>query len=125
VLPLLLPTTNDQRPPLPFYQKFPPAHDLLAVDPDVEVAAHHVNVCRGIPFGTRVFSVGISECDMYAGKFLILQNLADHVLQLNIRPNRELTDPITVLVGVGIGPEIVTQFLIAALCRRSPNLAHR
>ncbi len=55
------------------------AHDLPAVDPDIEFAAHDVDVRRRIPVRAGVRAVGIAERDVDAGNLFVLQNVADHV----------------------------------------------
>src|SRR5438309_1043156 len=55
------------------------AHNLSAVDPDVEFAAHHVDVSRRIPVRAGVRAVRIPECNVNARDLLVLQNIADHV----------------------------------------------
>ena len=44
-------------------------HDLPAVDPDIELAAHDVDVGGGIPVGAGVRAVRIAEGDVNAGIF--------------------------------------------------------
>src|SRR5271170_7750399 len=89
-------------------------HDLPLVDPDIEVAANHVDVRAGVPPGSSVFPIRIAEGDVNAGKFLVLQDLADNVGQLNICADGKLAYPVAVLVGVGVGPEILFQLFVFA-----------
>src|SRR5438067_5048227 len=49
---------------------------------------------------------------MNPGKFLVLQDVPDHVLQLNVRAYRELTDAIAVFIRVRISPEILLQLFV-------------
>src|SRR5664280_3586016 len=89
-------------------------HDLLAVNPDIEVRAHHVNVGAGIPLRASVRAVGVSESNVQAGKFLVLQDLPDDVLEFKVRSDGELADEMAILVGVGIGPELLFQNFVIA-----------
>src|SRR5664279_2223635 len=56
------------------------AHDLAAVDPDVEIAAHDVDVGRRVPVGAGVCAIRIAEGDVNAGNFLVLEDVADDVV---------------------------------------------
>src|SRR5262249_2625727 len=79
------------------------------VDPDVELPTHDVYVSRRIPVRAGVRGVRIPERDVDAGNLLILQNIADHVPNRNIRADGELAHAVAVLVGMAIPPEIVFQ----------------
>ena len=58
--------------PLALHQKFTGSHNLLAVEPHIEIAAHAVDVCFGEPFGAGVLAVRITKCNVNAGNFLVL-----------------------------------------------------
>ena len=100
-------------------QKLPAAHNLLAIDPDIEIPSHHVNVRRRIPLRSGVRPIRISKRNVYARIFLVLQNLADDVFQFNVSADGELAHPVAVLVRVRVGPEIVLQFLVAYQIQRT------
>ena len=53
--------------------------DLVVVDPNVALAGEDVNVRFGSPIGVGLAAVGISECEVHAGKFIILEQNADHL----------------------------------------------
>src|SRR5438876_11375254 len=61
------------------HQKRPGAHHLLAIEPDVEVAPDAVDVGLGNPICARMLSIGMTEGDVDAGNFLVLQNVSDDV----------------------------------------------
>src|SRR5579871_4032302 len=69
---------------LGFHQELSILHDLLVVDPDVELPAHDIDVGRRIPLRAGMGAVGIPKRNMDARIFLVLQNLADHVLQIDV-----------------------------------------
>ena len=71
-------------------------------------AADDVDVGGGIPVGAGVRAVGIAERDVDAGIFLVLQDLADDMLQVDVGADGEFADAVAVLVGVGVLPEIVS-----------------
>src|ERR1700732_951404 len=98
--------------PTRFHQKLPLAHDLLVVHPDIKLPSHDVNMRRRIPLCAGMRSIRVSKRNMHSGILLILQNLSDHVLQINIRPDGELPNAIAVLVGMCIPPEILLQFAV-------------
>src|ERR1700720_2793373 len=87
-------------------QKFPIAHDLLLIDPDVELASDDINVSGRVPLRAGVRAVRISERDVNSGIFLVLQNLANDILQVNIGPDREFANPVAVFVRMCVLPEI-------------------
>src|SRR6266576_678038 len=94
------------------HQKFSLAHDLLVIDPDVELPADYVDVRRRIPIRAGVCAVGISERDVHARILLILEDLADHIFQIDVRADGEFTDAIAVGISVRVLPEVVLQFSI-------------
>ena len=97
---------------LRFQQKLPLLHDLLSIHPNVEFAADNINMSGRIPVRPRVEAVRIAESDVYTGIFLVLQNLADYVLEANVGADSELTNAIAILVGVGVLPEVFFKFAI-------------
>ena len=74
------------------------AHNLFfafrVTEPDVEAQANDVDVCRGPPRCAGVGTIGVAECDVYAGEFLILKNVADDAFDADIRADGELTDAV-------------------------------
>src|SRR5664280_643165 len=88
-------------------------HDLLAVNPDIEVQAHDINVSAGIPLRAGMRTVGVSERNVQAGKFLVLQDLPDDPLEFEVRSDGKLPDEMTIFVGVGVGPELLFQHLLS------------
>src|ERR1035438_268930 len=57
------------------------AHDLAAVDPDIEIAAHDVDVGRRVPVRPGVGAVGVAEGDVNAGDFFVLRS-EEHTSEL-------------------------------------------
>src|ERR1039457_3934831 len=90
------------------------AHDLAAVDPDVEIAAHDVDVGRRVPVRAGVRAVRIAERDVNAGDFLVLENVADDVMDGDVGADGELAHAVAVLVGMAVAPELGFEFLIVA-----------
>ena len=54
------------------YQKLPFPHYLLAVEPDVKIAADAVDMRFGSPVCARVLRVRVTESDVNSGDFLVL-----------------------------------------------------
>src|SRR5215813_9718399 len=54
------------------YQELPFAHYLLAVEPDVEIAADAVDVSFGSPVCARVFGVRMTKRDMDSRNLFVL-----------------------------------------------------
>src|SRR5205823_6585413 len=61
------------------HEKRSTLHDLLVVEPDVEVAADAIDVRFRDPVRAGVFRIRMAEGDVDAGNFFVLQNVADHV----------------------------------------------
>jgi hypothetical protein len=54
------------------YQKLPFSHYLLAVEPDVEIAADAVDVRFGSPVCARVLGIGMTKRDVNSGNLFVL-----------------------------------------------------
>ena len=65
--------------------------------------------------GAGVLAVRIAERDVDAGELLVLQDVADHFLELDVGADRELADAIRVLVGVRVLPEIALELFVLAV----------
>ena len=89
-------------------------HDLLAVEPDVEIAADAVDVRLGEPRLAGVLGVGMAEGDVDAGNFFVLQDVPDDVRAGRVRADGELAHAVAVFVRARVGAEFVEQFLVVA-----------
>ena len=58
-----------------------------------------------------MFAVGVAEGDVDAGKFLVLQDVADNALDAEVGADGEFADAVGVFVGVGVGPEVGLELL--------------
>ena len=65
-------TSGDDKVEAKSDQEFPVPHDLLAIEPDVEVAADAVDVCLGHPVCASMLGVGMTKSDVNTGDFFIL-----------------------------------------------------
>ncbi len=90
-------------------------HDRFVVQPDVEVAAHAIDVRRRVPRLAGVLVVRMPERDVNAGDFLVLQNVADDARDSQIRADGELAHPIAVLVCARIRRKFIQQFFVRTL----------
>ena len=86
-------------------------------EPDVEAEADDIDVGAGAPGSAGVFAVGIAEGDVDAGKFLVLEDVADDAVDADVGADGEFADAVGVLVGVGVGPEVVLELLVGAGAR--------
>src|ERR1035437_10144527 len=91
------------------------AHNLAAVDPDVEIAAHDVDVGRRVPVRPGVCAVRITKGDVNAGNFLVLENVADDVVNGDVGADGEFAHAVAVLVGMTVAPELGFEFLVGAV----------
>src|SRR6266480_2670241 len=65
-------------------------------------------------------SIRISKRNMDPWILFILQYLTDHILQLDIRPDRKLSHAIAVLVRMRVSPKVILQFLIGRVRLHHP-----
>ncbi len=70
------------------------------VHPDVEVRADDVDVRGGVPVGAGVRAVRVAEGDVDAGELFVLQDVADHVRELDVGADGELADAIGLFSSV-------------------------
>ena len=54
------------------YQELPVPHYLLAIEPDIEIAANTVDVRFGSPIRAGMLSIRMTKGDMDAGNFFVL-----------------------------------------------------
>src|SRR5580693_208159 len=101
--------------PLCLQQELPISHNLLTIHPNIKLPPYHVDVGRRIPLRSSVRPVRIAKGNVYSRILLVLQNLPNHVLQFDIRANRELAHAITILVGMGVAPEITLQVMVRGM----------
>src|SRR5436309_2042334 len=105
-------------------EKLAAAHDLAIVGPNVEIPAHNVNVRGRTPFRPRMPSVWIAEGHVNSGNLFVLKNIADHFVNRQVGPDRELSHAVTVFVPMRVFPELFFEFLVLALRRPQSVPAH-
>ena len=59
------------------YQESPTLHHLLIIEPDIEITSNTVDMGFRNPIGSGVFRVWMSERNVNARNFFVLQNIAD------------------------------------------------
>src|SRR5579871_131185 len=91
-------------------------HDLPFIGPDVKVQTDDVDMRPAEPIGARVRAVRIAESDVQAGKLFVLENIADHRVQLDVRANRKFPDAVAVLVRMRVRPEVALQTRVRRRC---------
>src|SRR3954452_22670821 len=84
-------------------QELPVRHHLVFIEPDVEVSADAIDVRLGNPVLTRVLRVGMTEGDVNAGNFFVLENVADHVRAGRVGADRELAHAVAVFIRARVG----------------------
>src|SRR4029078_4605104 len=92
-----------------FDEELAALHDLLAVNPDVELCADYVDVRGGVPVRAGVDAIRIAEGNVDAREFLVLKDVTDHVFQFDVSANSEFAHQVTVLVRVGVCPEVALE----------------
>src|ERR1700679_115707 len=104
------------------------AHDLLSAvvgfEPDVEAKTDNIDVRRAAPRRAGVLAVGIAEGDVNAGKFFVLEDVANDVIDAEIGADGELAHAIRVFIGVGVFPEVGLKLLVLALAAHDAVLAN-
>src|SRR5437660_8775515 len=106
------------------YQKFTSSHHLLAVEPDIEIAANAVDVGLGNPIRPSVFGIRMTEGDMNAGNFFVLQNVTDDVGAGDVCVNGKFTYAVAVFVRAGVSVKFVAQILVLRAQRSDPIVFH-
>jgi len=101
------------------HQKLPAFHHLFAVEPDIEIAADAVDVRFRNPVRASVLGIGMTEGDVNARNFFILQNVADDVRTGGVGAARKFADPIAVFICAGVSAKFVAQVFI--LARQRPD----
>src|SRR5262249_35949433 len=96
----------------PLYQKLPTSHYFLAVEPNVAIGADAVDVCFGSPVRPGVFGVRMTEGNVNARKFFVLQNVADNVRAGDVCADGKFTDAVAVFVCAGVSAKLVAQILV-------------
>src|SRR5436190_20335887 len=94
------------------HQKLSALHHLLAIKPDVEIAADAVDMCFGKPLGAGVLGVGMTKGDVHSRDLFVLQNVADNVRAGGVGANREFADTIAVLVSARVSAKFVAQIFV-------------
>ena len=61
-----------------------------------------------------MLSIGVTEGDVDAGKFLVLKNIANDALHTEIGADGELAHTVRVFIGMRVGPEIGFELLVEA-----------
>src|SRR5437016_5020687 len=80
-------------------QKLATLHHLFAIEPDTEVAPDAIDVRFRFPICAGMLGIRMAKCDMHAGNFFILQNIADHSRAGRVRSDGEFAHAIAVLIG--------------------------
>src|SRR4030088_1455468 len=88
---------------------------LVFINPNIALASQDIDMRLGHPVRVRLTAIGIAEGQMYAGKFFVLQQHANHARQSQICAEGQFTDAVAVLIGVAIFPEFLLQILARAL----------
>src|SRR5207245_4441505 len=81
---------------------------------DVEIAANAVDVGFRSPVSASVIRVRMSEGNVNAGNFFVLQNISDHVGTSGVGADGEFAHPIAVLVGRSISAKFFQQLFVFA-----------
>src|SRR5260370_27866659 len=95
-------------------------HDLAPVNPDIELAANHVDVSGRVPVGAGVRAVRIAERNMDARDLLILENVADHIANGNVGADGEFANAVAVFIGVAVIPELLLQGFVCGVSFDKP-----
>src|SRR6267378_8144413 len=102
-------------------QKIPSMADyLLVVYPDIAGAGEDVDVRARFPGRAGLTAVRIAEGEVDPRDLLVLQQHADHVVERDVRAERQLADLVAVGVGMAIVPEFPLEILAGAVRRLQP-----
>src|SRR5206468_12607306 len=106
------------------YQESSALHYLLAVEPDIEIAADAVDMRFRDPLCAGVLCVRMTKCDMHSGNFFILQNMADDMSTGGVCANGKFADAATVLISAGVSAKFVAQILVLGAQRADTIVFH-
>src|SRR5207248_8929772 len=65
----------------------------------------------------RLASIRIAEGEVHTGNLLVLQQVSDHLVKGDVRPEGELADTVAVFVGVAVVPELLLEVGARAMHR--------
>src|SRR5229473_5576612 len=105
-------------------QELTVSHDLRSVHPDVEIPPHHINMRGRVPLCPSMRPIGIAKRNVYSRIFFVLQDLPNHVLQLDVRADGKFAYTIAVLVRMGVAPEVAFQLAIDGMGLSQPVTLH-
>src|SRR5437667_10612827 len=105
-------------------QKLPALHYLFIVKPDVEVAADAVDMRFGNPICAGVFGIRMTEGNMDAGNFFVLQNVSDDVRAGGVSADSKFAYTIAVFVGAGVSTKFIAQVLVLGPQRSDAIVFH-
>ena len=80
-------------------------HNLFVVYPYIKLATYDINVRGRIPVRAGVRGVWVAKCNVNAGDLFVLENVADDIMNGDVRADGEFAHAIAVFVGVAVGPE--------------------
>src|SRR5439155_17270182 len=97
------------------YQKLPALHHLLAIKPDVEIAADTIDVRFRNPVCAGVFGVRMTEGNVDSWNFFVLQNVANDMSAGRVCADRKLAYAIAVFIRARVSTKFVAQILVLGM----------
>src|SRR5205823_9425104 len=94
------------------HQELSAAHYLLAVEPNVEIASHTIDMRFRNPIGAGVLGVRMTKGEMNAGNFFVLQNVANYVGAGGVGADGKFAHPVAILIGAGVSAKFLEQFFV-------------
>ena len=99
-------------------------HYLLAVEPDIEIAANTVDMSFGSPVCAGVFCVRMTKSNVDTWNFFILQNMTDDMTAGCVCADGKFTDAVAVFISAGVSPKFVAQLLVLGAQRADAIVFH-
>src|SRR5437588_2966851 len=112
------------RVPAKSHQELPAAHYLLAVEPDVEIASHTIDMRFRNPIGPGVLGIRMTKGEMNAGNFFVLENVANYMGAGGIGADGKFAYSVTILIGAGVSAKFLEQFFIFRSHRPDAAVLH-
>src|SRR5438309_1074385 len=100
------------RVPAKSHQELPAAHYLLAVEPDVEIASHTIDMRFRNPIGPGVLGIRMTKGEMNAGNFFVLQNVSNYVSASRVGADGKFAHSVAVFIGAGVSAKFLEQFFV-------------
>ena len=104
-----------RNPTIILYQKPPAPHNLLLLEPDIEIPTHAIDVGGRAPIRPGVLGIRVAKGDVDPGNLFVLKDIADDAGYRQIGSDGELSGAIAVFVAADVFQKILEEQLVVAI----------